>query len=125
MMNASSRFLRTSHRQQIVLKRGSFLIKSASASSKVSHAGSSNGKQNAVSGVLGGAALGTECAGGYFYKELGGLDGINRSLSFYSIAIPRYLEYRWLQWRDNGDNDSLDKEWDELHRRASQQVRST
>jgi hypothetical protein len=56
---------------------------------------------------------------GHLQEELGGLEGIERSLSFYSVAIPRYIEYRMMQWTDsNGDKND---EWEELHRRASKQ----
>lgn len=60
--------------------------------------------------------MGIAGAYSYVHNELGGPEGIYRSLSFYSAAIPRYLEYRLLQIRKAGDDD-----WDELHERASSQ----
>jgi len=67
-------------------------------------------------GIAGGALVGIAGAYSYVHNELGGPEGIYRSLSFYSAAIPRYLEYRLLQIRKAGDDD-----WDELHERASSQ----
>lgn len=79
---------------------------------------SSRGKHVIVYSAFGGMALGAAYFVGHLHEELGGFEGIERSLSFYSVAIPRYIEYRLMQWRDKGDRN---EEWEELHRRASQQ----
>jgi hypothetical protein len=79
--------------------------------------GGTGGKHVVVYGVFGGVALSAAYLLGHWHEELGGLEGIERSLSFYSVAIPRYIEYRMMQWSNNRNDD----EWDELHRRASQQ----
>lgn len=81
--------------------------------------GSRWGKHAVVYGLFGGMAVSAAYLLGHLQEELGGLEGIERSLSFYSAAIPRYIEYRMMQWTDsNGDKND---EWEELHRRASKQ----
>jgi hypothetical protein len=78
--------------------------------------GGTRGKHAVVYGIFSGVALSAAYLLGHWHEELGGLEGIERSLSFYSVAIPRYIEYRMMQWSNRNDD-----EWDELHRRASQQ----
>lgn len=46
--------------------------------------------------------------------HLGGTDGLERSLFFYSFAIPKYLEYRWHMY-----NKSPDHVWNELDRQTA------
>ena len=52
----------------------------------------------------------------YFHDHFGGTEGLWRALQFYSIAIPKYVEYRYHQWRESPDHV-----WDELDRRTSRQ----
>jgi hypothetical protein len=100
---------------------------SATASSTSSASGSSRASSSSSSsssssrpwlryGLAGGAVVGVAGAYGYVHNELGGHEGIYRSLSFYSKAIPRYLEYRYLQIFDKPDDH-----WEELDERASAQ----
>jgi len=53
--------------------------------------------------------------GGLVYWHSDNLTGLQRALSFYSFAIPQYLEYRWLLWRQ-----APDPVWHEVDVRASQ-----
>lgn len=64
--------------------------------------------------VLGGLAI--TVAGGvkWGHDHLGGTEGLLRTISFYSFAIPKYFEYRYHMWKG-----SPDEVWDELDREAS------
>ena len=64
--------------------------------------------------VAGGLAV--TVAGGikYIHDHVGGTEGLARTMSFYSIAIPKYLEYRLHMFRE-----SPDEVWDELDRETS------
>jgi hypothetical protein len=59
--------------------------------------------------IIGGFVITT--AGGikYVHDHVGGTDGLVRSLSFYSFAIPKYVEYRWHMY-----NKSADHVWEKL-----------
>jgi aarF domain-containing kinase len=46
--------------------------------------------------------------------QVGGLEGLSRTLSFYSLAVPKYIEYRIHQYLD-----SPDETWDQLHDETS------
>lgn len=66
--------------------------------------------------VAGGLAV--TVAGGikYVHDHVGGTEGLARTMSFYSIAIPKYLEYRLHMFKE-----SPDEVWDELDRVTSRQ----
>lgn len=65
--------------------------------------------------VVGGLAI--TVAGGlkYAHDHFGGLEGLERSAAFYSLAIPYYIQYRMHQYKDPPE-----EKWDELHQEASQ-----
>jgi aarF domain-containing kinase len=50
----------------------------------------------------------------YLNEYLGGSDGLYRTLNFYSLAIPKYLQYRMHMILDSPDHV-----WDELHEETS------
>ena len=89
-------------------------------------ASSSSGKQGGADGserifsplvyVAGGLAV--TVAGGikYVHDHVGGTEGLARTMSFYSIAIPKYLEYRLHMFKE-----SPDEVWQELDRQTSKQ----
>lgn len=52
----------------------------------------------------------------YFHDHFGGTEGLGRALSFYSLAVPKYLEYRWHQMFTSDD-----AVWEELDHRTSKQ----
>jgi ABC1 atypical kinase-like domain len=64
----------------------------------------------------------------YMYHHVSGgtLEGLQRSIQFYSFGIPKYFLYRYYMWRypnhdndkDNNDNNQV---WDQLHTLTSQQ----
>ena len=64
----------------------------------------------------GGAALATVGGLAFIYNEFEGTEGLYRSLSFYSLAIPKYIVYRYHSWRQSPDHV-----WDELDRETSKQ----
>lgn len=66
--------------------------------------------------VLGGLAI--TVAGGlhYLHDHMGGTEGLWRSLSFYSLAVPKYVVYRYHSWRQSPDHV-----WEQLDRETSQQ----
>jgi aarF domain-containing kinase len=76
---------------------------------------SSQGRNWKVWGAAGTLLFGAVAAK-YYHDHFGGFDGVTRSLSFYSLAIPKYIQYRYHQWKD-----SPDPVWDDLHRTTSQQ----
>ncbi|CAJ1930437.1 unnamed protein product [Cylindrotheca closterium] len=60
--------------------------------------------------LLGGSVvLATAGATKYVHDNVGGTEGLTRSLSFYSFAIPKYVEYRYHMY-----NKSPDHVWDKL-----------
>jgi hypothetical protein len=50
----------------------------------------------------------------YFHDHFGGTEGLWRSFSFYSYAIPKYIQYRYHMWMDSPDHV-----WHELDRDTS------
>jgi aarF domain-containing kinase len=73
--------------------------------------------------VVGGSLALTTLGGfAYIFHELGGAEGISRSISFYSLAIPKYIEYRWRQSHGyiitHGQSPD-DHAWDDLDRETS------
>lgn len=67
-----------------------------------------------VLSVMGGLVMTTLGGIKYFHDYLGSTEGLWRSVSFYSFAIPKYLEYRYHMWKQ-----SPDEEWDRLNLEAS------
>lgn len=64
--------------------------------------------------MLGGLAVAV--AGGikYMHDHVGGTEGLYRTVSFYSFAVPKYVTYRWhMHWQ------SPDEVWDGLDRQTS------
>lgn len=55
-------------------------------------------------------------AGGikWFHDHVGGTEGLKRSASFYSYAIPKYIQYRYHMYMK-----SPDEVWEELDRETS------
>jgi aarF domain-containing kinase len=51
----------------------------------------------------------------YTHDHFGGLVGLKRAASFYSLAIPKYLEYRYHMYADSEEH-----KWDKLHEDTSQ-----
>ena len=80
---------------------------SAAVSPRMSQKGRSNRMGKKITyGALGGVALVAAGVFSYMHEELGGLHGIYRSISFYSVAVPRYIEYRLLML---GSSDDLEQ----------------
>mmetsp|Transcript_31701 Transcript_31701/g.94856 ORF Transcript_31701/g.94856 Transcript_31701/m.94856 type:complete len:198 (-) Transcript_31701:1392-1985(-) len=65
-------------------------------------------------GVFGGLAV--TILGGlkFVHDHVGGTEGLARTMSFYSLAIPKYIEYRMHMMKD-----SSDEVWDDLHEDTS------
>lgn len=65
--------------------------------------------------IVGGLVI--TIAGGikYCHDLFGGMEGLKRSAAFYSLAIPRYVQYRFHMIKD-----SSDEVWDSLHTETSQ-----
>ena len=61
-------------------------------------------------GIAGGAVATSACGVAYLNDYLGGGDGLLRTVKFYSLAIPKYVEYRMHMIMD-----SPDEVWDKLH----------
>jgi len=61
-------------------------------------------------------------AGGikYCHDLFGGMEGLERSAAFYSVAIPRYFQYRFHMFQE-----SPDEVWDSLHTETSQDALET
>ncbi|KAL3816331.1 hypothetical protein ACHAXA_011431 [Cyclostephanos tholiformis] len=62
----------------------------------------------------GGGVIASLCGVAYLNEYLGGTDGLLRTLNFYSLAIPKYLEYRMHMMLDSPDHV-----WDKLHEETS------
>ena len=50
-------------------------------------------------GAAGGLAITLVGGLSYVNNEVGGMEGLTRSMSFYSLAIPVYVKYRYLMWK--------------------------
>jgi len=59
--------------------------------------------------LLGGVVVATAAATKYVRDNVGGTEGLTRSVSFYSFAIPKYIEYRYHMY-----NKSPDHVWNKL-----------
>jgi hypothetical protein len=66
-------------------------------------------------GVVGGLVI--TLAGGikYVHDHVGGTEGLVRTASFYSMAIPKYVLYRMHMIRE-----SPDEVWEDLHKETSE-----
>ena len=64
--------------------------------------------------IVGGFVIATVGGIRYVHDHVGGTEGLVRSASFYSLAIPKYVEYRWHQWRQSPDHV-----WEDLDSRTS------
>ena len=65
-------------------------------------------------GIAGGTIVTSMGALAYLNSHVGGGDGLLRTVSFYSLAIPKYIEYRLHMMID-----SPDEVWDQLHEETS------
>ncbi|KAL9186640.1 hypothetical protein ACHAXT_005878 [Thalassiosira profunda] len=65
-------------------------------------------------GIAGGTTLAALGGVAYLNHHVGGGDGLWRTVSFYSLAIPKYIEYRLHMLMD-----SPDEVWDRLHEDTS------
>lgn len=92
----------------------------ASISNSAAVGGGSSGNMNnrrslALVGVVGGGAAIASIGGvAYLNEHLGGNEGLLRTASFYSLAIPKYVLYRYHMLVD-----SPDEVWDKLHAETS------
>ena len=66
-------------------------------------------------GIVGGGTVLTLGAVAYINDHVGGSEGLQRTINFYSLAIPKYIEYRYHMIRE-----SPDEVWDKLHEETSQ-----
>jgi aarF domain-containing kinase len=66
--------------------------------------------------AIGSAATASAAAVKFMHDEVGGMDALNRTVNFYSLAIPKYIQYRTHMFL--GSDDEL---WDDLDRETSQQ----
>ena len=66
-------------------------------------------------GIVGGGTVLTLGAVAYINDHVGGSEGLQRTTNFYSLAIPKYIEYRYHMIRE-----SPDEVWDKLHEETSQ-----
>jgi predicted unusual protein kinase regulating ubiquinone biosynthesis (AarF/ABC1/UbiB family) len=64
--------------------------------------------------ILGGLAVTTAGGVKYVHDHLGGTEGVYRSASFYTLAIPSYIEYRYHMYMQSPDHV-----WEELDRKTS------
>jgi len=87
-----------------------------------SSSNSNNGSINPTSrrslalvGIIGGTTAIASIGGvAYLNDHLGGSEGLLRTASFYSLAIPKYIQYRYHMMVD-----SPDEVWDQLHKETS------
>ena len=66
-------------------------------------------------GIVGGGTVLTLGTVAYINNHVGGSEGLQRTINFYSLAIPKYIEYRYHMIRE-----SPDEVWDKLHEETSQ-----
>lgn len=73
------------------------------------------GKSRIIAGTSG-VILSSLLAGGYYVQDhVGGTEGLERTVSFYSKAVPQYLKYRYHMVQK-----SSDETWEELHEETAQ-----
>ena len=68
-----------------------------------------------VSVVAAGALLSSAGAVWFVQSEVGDLEGFQRACRFYSVAIPAYSKYRYLQAFQNSGSDEDEETWRQLH----------
>ncbi|KAL7495014.1 hypothetical protein ACHAWT_003748 [Skeletonema menzelii] len=90
------------------------LLFSATASAGSKNNSSGGGARNVALGLASGTLLTTAAAIAYVNNHVGGSDGLVRTISFYSLAIPKYIQYR-----AHMIMQSPDEVWDELHEETS------
>ena len=66
--------------------------------------------------ILGGLVITTAGGVKYFHDHFGGSEGLIRTVSFYSLAIPKYIQYRYHMYMQSPDHV-----WEELDRETSAQ----
>jgi aarF domain-containing kinase len=71
-------------------------------------------RQRFAMGIAGGVAIASLGSVAYLNEYLGGSEGLLRTVSFYSLAIPKYITYRYHMIMN-----SPDEVWDTLHRETS------
>jgi len=113
-----------SHHRSSWQQRCSFSSKTISSFSSAGGNSSSSSNSNNGGGnstffqtrniALGLASVSTVAAITYLNNHVGGTDGLSRTVSFYSLAIPKYIQYRAHMLLQ-----SPDEVWDELHRETS------
>ena len=86
----------------------------SSPSSSIINSGGSGRARNLALGLASGTILTTAAAITYINNHVGGSDGLVRTVSFYSLAIPKYIQYR-----AHMIMQSPDDVWDELHAETS------
>lgn len=99
----------------IVLGRGhghGLAFLSTISKNAASSAGSRN--TNIALGIAGGVVVASLGSVAYLNEYLGGSEGLLRTVSFYSLAIPKYITYRYHMIMN-----SPDEVWDTLHRETS------
>ena len=109
----------------VVTRQSGFTTTTTSSSSSSSFVGTNAAKGGQQQGdgvrfrdgVLGGLVITVLGGMRYLHDKLDGTEGVRRAGSFYTLAIPSYLEYRYHMWRD-----SPEETWDELDRRTSQKA---
>ena len=99
-------------------QRCSFSAKTAGGVGGSSNNGSGGGgafkPRNIALGLATGTILTTAAGITYLNNQVGGSDGLIRTVSFYSLAIPKYIQYRAHMLLE-----SPDEVWDELHDETS------
>ena len=99
----------------IVLGRGhghGLAFLSTISKNAASSAGSRN--TNIALGIAGGVVVASLGSVAYLNEYLGGSEGLLRTVSFYSLAIPKYITYRYHMIMN-----SPDEVWNTLHRETS------
>ena len=79
-----------------------------------SSSNSSSSKTKWALGIVGGGTVLTLGTIAYINDHVGGSEGLQRTINFYSLAIPKYIEYRYHMIRE-----SPDEVWDKLHEETS------
>lgn len=72
-------------------------------------------KKYSMIATIGTVAVATAAAAKVMHDEVGGMEALKRTINFYSLAIPKYIEYRTHMLLR-----SSDEKWEELDRETSQ-----
>lgn len=89
---------------------------SSSSTTTSSAKSSSSVLKPIVYSVIGGFVITTLGGVKWVHDHVEGTEGLSRTLSFYSLAIPKYIVYRYHVWRASPDDV-----WEELDRETSKQ----